>query len=382
MYKKKQHQKSGYIPEEKNIIETVRRSQFSVTNDFELKKLSRPQEGFLDCSVEENQEDLIFSYDISHVFPWTGIRREKKELMISALIDAGRLQKTAKLYQFTLAPENLYYDIQGRVFVKARDVYGAEKEYSAEEFLKEYKSLIGCTLVKKYKFEDYDKGGQELLKEDKFLGRIVECEDVEQIADRLHEEYFRYRKDRETRFVEVSKAGNSGRKVALGITGVLLAAGAALLAYLLIWVQPYDKAVMAAYGAYLQSDYNSIVEAMDPVEVDRMDTYQKYILSYACVRCESFSEESMRNILNTITLNGNERIMEYWIYINRLDTDKAIDIAMLESSNQLLYYAYLKKKAVIETDPSLSGQEKNQLLQEIDNKLDPLREEFSSFTEE
>ena len=382
MYRRKKQQKHTYSPEEKNITETVRRSQLSVSNDFELKKLCRSQEGLLNCTVEEDNENLIVHYDIQNVFPWSGIRKERRELMISALIDAGKLLKTAELYRFTLSPENLYYDIQGRVFVKSRDVYSTEKEYSEEEFLREYKSLIGCTLVKKYKFEDYDKGGQELLKEDKFLSGIVGCGDVEQIVDMLHEEYFRYRKDREDRFVEVSKVKNTGRKAALGITGVLLAAGAALLVYLLIWMQPYNEAVIAAYEAYLQSDYYGIVEAMEPVEVERMDTYQKYILSYACVRCESFSEESMRNILNTITLNGDEKVMEYWIYINRLDADKAIDIAMQESSSQLLYYAYLKKRAVIEADPSISGQEKNTLLQEIDSKIAPLREEFSTLTEE
>lgn len=382
MHKKRKRWESAYSQKEKEIVETVRRSQLFVSNDYELKKISRQQEGFLDCTVEEDQEDLIFHYDIRHVFPWTEIRRERRELMLSALIDAEKLEKLAKLYCFMLSPENLYYDIQGRVYVKARDVYGAEREYSEEKFLTEYKSLIGCTLLKKYKFEDYDEGGQELLKEDRFLSGIVGCVDVEQTADMLHEEYFCYRKDREARFVEVSKAGNSGRKAALGITGALLVAGIALLTYLLIWIQPYEKAVIAAYTAYLQSDYNGIILAMEPVETERMDAYQKYILSYACVRCESFSEESMRNILNTITLNGDEKIMEYWICINRFDTDRAIDIAMQESSNQLLYYAYLKKKAVIEADPSLSGQEKNELLQEIDGKLEPLREEFSTLTEE
>lgn len=382
MYKKRNRQKTGYSPEEKTIVENVRRSQLSVSNAYELKKICRPQEGFLDCSVEEEQENLIFCYDIRHVFPWPGIRRERRELMLAALTDAGKLQKLAEMYCFTLAPENLYYDIQGRVYVKARDVYGADREYSREDFLREYKSLIGCTLVKKYQFGDYDEGGQELLKEDKFLSGIAGCGDVEQITEALHEEYFRYKKDREQRFTEVSKSGDRGRKAALGATGILLAAGAAYLVYLLLWVQPYEEAAIAAYGAYLQSDYNGIIEAMEPVEIERMDSRQKYILSYACVRCESFSEESMNNILNTILLNGDERIMEYWICINRLDTDRAIDIAMQESSSQLLFYAYLKKKAVIEADPSLSGQEKNELLQDIDNKLEPLREEFSTLTEE
>lgn len=364
------------------LKETIRKSKLAASNEFEFKRLTRRQEGFLNCSIEEEKESLIFTYDIQNVLPWTEIRREKRELMISALIDAGKLEQAAKLYHFTLAPENLYYDIQGRVFVKSRDIYNAEEEYSEEEFLREYKSLIGCTLVKKYKFEDYDNGGQDLLAEDKFLSVILTCTDVEQILEKLHEEYFRYRKIHRERFVEVSRAGNKGIKIALGITGILAAAGVAFLCWLFLWDRPYKDAVIAANEAYLQSDYNGTVEAMKDVEVERMNIPQKYILAYSCVRCESFSEDNMRNILNTISLNGDEKVMEYWIYINRLDTEKAADIAMQESSNQLLFYAYLKEKAVIENDTLLSGQEKNERLSEIESKLKPLEEEFSTLTEE
>lgn len=383
MIQKKTKEKMQKVSEESGIIkETIRKSQLAASNEFEFKKLTRMQEGFLNCSMEEEKESLIVTYEIQNVLPWTGIRREKKELMFSALIDAGKLEQRAKMYHFTLAPENLYYDIQGRTYVKTRDVYAAGEEYSQEEFLREYKSLIGCTLIKKYKFEDYDKGGQDLLAEDKFLGGILECTDVGQILDRLHEEYSRYKKIHGERFVEVSKAKNRGSKIALGITGVLAAAGIAFLGWLFLWERPYTEAVIAANEAYLQSDYNGTVEAMKDVEVERMNVSQKYILAYSCVRCESFSDNNMRNILNTISLNGDEKIMEYWIYINRLDTEKAADIAMQESSNQLLFYAYLKEKAVIENDASLSGQEKNERLSDIESKLKPLEEEFSTLTGE
>lgn len=303
-------------------------------------------------------------------------------MILSALIDAGKLQNIAKLYQFTLNPDNLFYDIQGRVFVKERDVYSTEKEYEPEPFLNEYKSLIGCTLVKKYKFEDYHNGGQDLLAEDKFLSEILACTDVDQILDKLHQEYFRYRKDHQERFVEVSKSKNRNANIALGILGILIVAGTMLLGYQMIWIRPYEEAVIAANEAYLQSDYNRTIEAMRSVDVNRMNVYQKYILAYSCVRCESFSDDNMNNILNTLSLNGDEKIMEYWIYINRLDTETAADIAMQESSDQLLFYAYLKEKSVIENDTSLSGQEKNERLSNIENKLKPLQEEFSAMTEE
>lgn len=370
------------LEENRIIKETIRKSQLAASNEFELKKLTRQQEGFLNCSMEEEKESLIMTYDIQNLFPWAGIQHEKKELMLSALIDAGKLEKRAELYHFSLVPENLYFDIQGRVYVKTRDVYSVETGYLQEEFLREYKSLIGCTLLKKYKFEDYENGGQDLLAEDKFLSEILECGDVEQILEKLYDEYFRCRKLHRECFVEVSKAKNRGSKIALGITGVLAVACMAILGWQLIWVRPYEEAVIAANEAYLQSDYSGTVEAMKDVEVERMNVCQKYILAYSAVRCESFSDDSMKNILNTISLNGDEKIMEYWIYINRLDTEVAADIAMQESSNQLLYYAYLKEKAVIENDSSLSGQEKNERLSEIETKLQPLEEEFSTLTEE
>ena len=311
MSQKKTNSRATTASKENNIIlETIRKPQLSASNEFEVKKLSRSQDGFLPCSIEEERESLVIRFDVHNVLLWLNIRREKRELMISALIDAGKLQKTAELYHFTLNPDNLYYDIQGRVSVKFRDVYSQDSEYSKEEFLTEYKSLIGCTLVKKYKFEDYEKGGQDLLKEDDFLNSILECTDVEQILEKLHEEYFRYREDHHQRFVEIPRTRNRAQKTVIGIFGVLVVAGAMLAGYLLLWVRPYEEAVIAANEAYLQSDYNGTVEALDPVEVERMNVYQKYILAVSCVRCENFSEDSLRNILNTITLNGDERVME------------------------------------------------------------------------
>ena len=366
---------------EQTVRESVRKSALTASTAFELKRLTRHEEGFLDCTMEEEKESLIMTYETGGLFPWTGIRREKREFMLTALADVGKFKRLAETYRFTLAPENLYYDIQGRAYVKARDVYPADGGFSGEDFLREYKSLAGCTLAKKYKFEDYDKGGQDLLAEDKFLKGFLECTDAGQAAERLLEECSRYRKVHGERFVEVSKKGNRLLKAALAFTGVLAAAGAAFLIRLFLWERPYTEAVIAANEAYLQSDYSGTVEAMEAVDVERMNACQKYILAYSCVRCESFSDDNMRNILNTVTLNGDEKVLEYWIYINRLDTGKAADIAMQASSDQLLFYAYLKEKEVIESDGSLTGEEKTKRLSDVEGRLKPLAEEFSEMTE-
>lgn len=367
---------------EGTIVEKIRKSQLEAANQFEWRKISRERAGFLKCTLEEENENIVFSYDVHNLSPWTIIRKEKRDIMLSALLDVGNLKKNAEEYCFSLSPENTYYDIQGRAYVKFRDVYNPGTPYSKDIFLRQFKSLIGCTLSKKYKFEDYDNGGQDLLLEDCFLSEIYKCTEVEQIVCLLQEEYTRYREERQERLVEIPKAANKGRKTALLMTSIILIICLFLIGYWLTWESPYEKAVIEANEAYLRSDYGSVVEAMETVDISRMNLYQKYILAVACVKSESFNNESMVNILNTISLNGDEKVMEYWIHINRLETDMAADIAMQLSSDQLLYYAYLKEKALIESDTTMTGQEKAELLSAVENKLEALEQQYIDLIEE
>lgn len=363
------------------LVEVVRKSQLAAVNGFDYRKLVRKQDGLLDCVLEERKEELAFTYDVHNVTSWTAIRSEKREFLIAALADVGRLWQTAQHYRFSLEPQNLYYDIQGRVYVKSRDVYALEDSCSAEEFLAQYKALAGCTLTKKYKFEDYLNGGDDLLEEDGFLAGIAKCTEAAQIVSLLQQEYHRYQKEHRKRYMEVARRKNLMQKLALAAACVAAAVFLTGFSYLSMWERPYKQAVIAANEAYLRSDYAATVEAMESVALERMNVCQKYILAVSCVKCESFSDSDQRNILNTISLNGDEKIMEYWIHINRLETDAAADIAMQQSSDQLLYYAYLKEKAVVENDASLSGQEKSERLSAIENKLKPLVEEYNALME-
>lgn len=368
------------------LVESVRKSQLAAVNEFDYRKLGRKQDGLLPCVVVEKKEELEFTYDIHGVTSWTTIRKERRELWIAALADVGRLWQTAQHYRFSLAPQNLYYDIQGRAYVKSRDVHGSQDssftESSMEEFLAQYKALAGCTLTRKYKFEDYLDGGDDLLSEDKFLAELAKCTEVEQVVSLLQKQYQDYRKEHQKRYVEVVRRKNLVQKLALAAACVAAVVSLTGFGYMSVWEKPYQQAVIAANEAYLQSDYAATVEAMEAVSVSRMNVYQKYILAISCVKCESFSNSDQRNILNTISLNGDEKVMEYWIYINRLETDAAADIAMQQSSDQLLYYAYLKEKAVVENDVSLSGQEKSDRLAAIENKLKPLVEEYNALLEQ
>ena len=94
-------------------------------------------------------------------------------MMFSVLIDVGKLEWAAKTYYFTLAPDNLYYDIQGRAYVKTMDVYGADGEYSQEDFLWEHKSLIGCTLIKSISLRTMIRVGRTFFITERFIRNVL-----------------------------------------------------------------------------------------------------------------------------------------------------------------------------------------------------------------
>lgn len=365
-----------------NVTELVKKSDLNAKNDYEYTKISRKHERFLDCSYSEGKETVTFEYNIEYKKNWKNIKQEGRNLIIQALVDVGGIIDLAQDYVFGINPENLFYDIHGRVYIKTRDIYPSEESFSYEDFLKAYKALIGCTIGKKYKYEDYLMGGMDLLKEDAVLKQIFEIDDLAAIEQLLRDELDRYNQNQAIRYIKVDRKKNRTKNALLVASILLLVATFSYAVYFAAWVKPYQTAVISANEAYLVSDYKGVIDALDDVKVSRMNNYQKYILAISSIRCESFGADAMKNILAMVNTNSDEKIMEYWIYINRLNTDKAQDIAMQLSNDQLLYYAYLKEKAVVSNDYKMSGEQKNQKLSELDSKLKPLEDEYSKLIEE
>ena len=145
-----------------------------------------------------------------------------------------------------------------------------------------------------------------------------------------------------------------------------------------IRTEPYKDAVIAAENSYISADYVSCVDAMQEISVKDMDIYQKYILANSYVRSENLTQQQKENIISNLSLKETPARLEYWIYLGRNDISEAIDIAMQQSDDEMLLYAYMKQKSMIETDSSLSGEEKTQELEKIAQKMQPLMEKYDT----
>lgn len=368
--------------EKENITKRIRKANMSAQDRYDWGKMIFPQEKCLQSSYEEEKEELIFSYDTEGYKPFVQIKKERREEAMINLLDCGNLIEVCRNYKVELRPENLYYDIHNQVFVMYRDVYGKGEEFDEEEFLKQYKALTGFVLQDKYNYEDYYDGGMELLQKDKFLELIAKADTVEEIEKCLLEEYERLIAEHRETKIEIDKKKYKRKKTALAVTSILLVLALAFSGYELFWMKPYERAVIKAQRDYLKINYSGVIEDFEKTDMSRLSVYDKYILAYSYIQCENLTEEQKKNINSALSLDTNEKILDYWIALGRLEVSEAENIAQQVSDNDLLLYAYLKEKNMLETDTEISGSKKEERMEELDSKIERLLEGDEDETEE
>lgn len=369
--------------EAKKVTDKYRQSELNARDEYDLKKICKANEIFLSCEYEFENELVAITYDIEEKQEYQEIFRESQLTRIKALIDVGGFYRYRNHYVFPITPDNLYYDMYGKIFVKFRDIRSEAIYPLNENFIKEYKALIGCTLSGQYSYDDYFQGGMDLLKKDKYLAKIMNAEDLDELVSLLKQEAERIRTYNRERKTEVDKGSYQFKKFMTVISFVLIMVLLISGSYYLFWMKPYHEGVIQAQNAYLDLNYTGVLDSLQGISPEQLDNYQKYILAVSYVKCENLTEEQKTNILAAVEIHGNERILDYWISIGRLDVESAKNIAQQISDNQLLVYAYLKEKYVLEADTDLSGDEKTARLKTLDDQIQALtKDETTNSAEE
>lgn len=358
---------------ENMLTETRKKSDLNAKDMYDFQKMQAAGEHFLSMQWEAG-ENIIFRYDIRRLTSFTEVRKEDFIIILNLLMRVAEFEPDSRKYMFSLEPENLYYNSNGYVGIKRRDIipYGNQEA----DFIIAYKALIACALTGQYTYLDYMEGGGDLLNKNAVTAPIAEISEVTGLVDYLEALKGREMEQNRNHKVMVGKRRYLVMQSMLGLLliGVILLGCYGGIQY--FKVVPYLTAVNAADNAYIESDDLAIIAALRDIEISELDKHQKYILARAYLQMESLSTEQKNNILSRLTLSANEKQLEYWIYLGRLQVAEAEDVSMQLSDNELLLYAYLKEKALIETDSSLTGSEKEQSLGEIQTKINNLAEQY------
>lgn len=358
------------------LEEKIKKSELKAKSNYDYKRLIFPKQYLIPMDLEENKEEITFRYEVEHLTCFTNIRKETSIVQLAILISTGALFEAIAEYAFCIHPDNLYYDVNGQVRIKQRDVYERGSETEEKIFLDSYKALVGYAWQKRYSFEDYLQGGKNLYSKKTFLYKISKLTNLEDIQETLAEQSSLIKEDMRTKKLIIGKKSVKRMKAAIVLMIILLLGAGTYIGYQEFQLKPFQKAVIESDNAYIASDYIGVIDALSELAPDKLPISQQYILATSYIKSENLTLEQKENILSKISLQGDTSLFRYWIYIGRLNTSEATNIAMQLSDDELLLYSYMKEKSQIETDASITGEEKSKSLSDIDSKIKPLTEKY------
>lgn len=366
------------IGNENYMEEVVKKSSMAAEDSFDYMKLVTDEPGLIPCTFSESLEEVIFTYNLTGLRSLKEMDKEAEEKKWQFLVNFARLYKVYEQYRINLDEKNIFYDENMMPYVKTRDLYGREHKAEAGEFLYVYQCIAGGLLSKKYRVSQVLESGLEILKKDKKVQKLIQADDMEKFIEVLKRNRDEYHAWKEQKIREVSRRAYTVWKV-LAVTMVLvgLVTGGFSI-YFGAFAIPQQKALVMANERYIQKDYVGCIDSVKNMETLDMDVHTKYILAVSYASTESFKQEEISNIVSRLSINSNEKELEYWISLGRLDVKQAENLALALSDDKLLIYAYMKEIDLLENESNIDGEEKKSRLDTLNNEIKTLGEKYNT----
>lgn len=364
--------------EEQNnkIRKTEKKSNMVAQEFFEYQNLSNPQPYAIPCSIEENGEEVVLTYDITGLKNIAELKNQPLEYQYQFLINIEKLESLFRQFSFPFEEENCYFNENMLPYICFRDVRNEYEKDLEAAFLREYQYLTAGILNKKYTWKQIRDSGLEIVEKDKYIMQIRDCKTAEDLAELLRSKKEEFIKKIQETKIRVDKKKYQRNHIIFRISLALFVIVLFYTGYQNLFVIPMQRAIMSASKSFVTQNYVSCIDDLENVDIDQMDSYTKYILAVSYTKAENFDQEEMKNIAEKVSISSNEKELEYWISIGRLDIAQAQNIAKALSDDKLLIYAYLKEINMLENNTAMDGTKKQERLNELNQEMDALGEQY------
>lgn len=370
-------ERDEFMETKENVLEMrMKKSMVKADCTVAYEYLTNNEKGLLSCKLEEEGEDLLFSFNTEDKYPLSELGAEELEYKYRFLENFMSVQDIWQNYVFLMEEGNIYFDNNFMPYFAFRDVKTSDDD-SELSFFEEYQYLAAGILNKKYSYTQVKESGLEILRKDKEASFVMECESLEELytiikerADKLHES------NREQKIRIDKKKFQIGRRIIAGVIGILILL-LIITSYQTLVVLPRNRAVIKASRAYTVENYVECIDYLKKIEPKQMDTYTKYILAVSYARSEALEKEELGNVLDKLSIYSNEIELEYWIAIGRSDFERAENVSKALSDDKLLIYAYMKELNYLEGNVTMDGEEKQNRMNELSNAITEIGKKYT-----
>ncbi|MDR2547684.1 MAG: hypothetical protein LBC96_09330 [Lachnospiraceae bacterium] len=344
---------------------------FDLTSkDSQLYRLSYQNRWLVPVDITSTEETAIFSFDITGLTPLTELYNHPQADQLRFLLNVSELICLTHQYDFSLSPENIFFNYNYEPRILMRDM---TKEDNPRDFVKEYKALTATLLVQRYCYDDYLNSGHGLYKKSRCIKELWDTDTVIDIHEHIKQQFLHEEELTRTRKILVNRHQRRFLLIATPFSFILFLMLAFFSFYLYFFMFTHNTTLLLANREFLRENYDVAIDLLLPIEPMNMEREERYQLARAYIISESLSPEQRAHILSGITLMTDDNILIYWISLGRMDYDTAIDIAMRVGDDELQLYALVKYETSVQIDTTRSGDEKVQLLADLNRQIENLR---------
>ena len=322
---------------------------------------------FVDADIEVGEDSYTFNYTVRKLLDSSIISDKSIEDKFRFCMNIAKLSLISSNYTFSLSLDNLMVNLNLEPSVLVRDI-GIN-----DSFISMYKSVIATIIEPKYTYDQY-LTGDDLFKKNKILTSIYNAQNVDEVVIILEEQYKKAYDYRITSTKVITKDKLNFFKVSIPVLiGIILLIGVVL--GFTASKMSTDGKILMSYRQFYNGEKVKAIENVREVDFENMTIEDKIMLVQSTVSLEPITVEKQENILNSISVNSPEEILDYWLLIGTGKHVEAVEQARKINDQDLLLYGLIRNLEIVEESTVLTGTEKQEEISKLSSEIDTLQEE-------
>lgn len=357
------------------------KSQTRIKDIRQMDLLKAPSDYLAPIEIGEKEDAFQFHIRVEpNQKNWETIRKLKLNDKLRLLCNMAKLERfLSTRITVLLHPETILFDDNLMPIVTYRGLRNLVPPFQQDEavFLKQFKCYIIALVSEKYDFDQLYHGSLKNAVDTEFQRQVRDAESLAQLQTFLLETYREEQnKTERTQVLVPSKKYRLFKQLAIImiLVSVLLATP---LAYYGFIKSPYQEKLLEAHGEYLSSNYGEIISILRAENPEKLPLQTQYILADSYIQVESLSDKEREVILRNVSLKSDTDYLLYWIYNGRGEFEESLEKAKYIDDVQLIMYGLIKQIEEARNDPELTGSEREERLNELQDELLRYQEEYN-----
>lgn len=341
-------------------------------------ELLKQQDPLLKRTIAEDEDELLITVQPQEtMLPFSKFRNKgdyAKQVIGYSLIRAVVEHSSSRLH-LIVCPENL-------LITEGLDIhfihYGIKEslppyEKNEEKLFVELKTTLLVLLDGEYRFVEY-MNFTDTMKLSARAKKLLETNTMEALLSCV-EAWIHEEEERAKQVHMVPKKKWRLQKSVFFAVAGLLVPTIIFTIYVLFFLHPRHDAFIASNEAYINGNPSEVITALEPYNPSQMPRVVQYQLAQSYIANEDLNMDQTANIQNTVALQTEALYFDFWITVGRGDYEEANEIARQLQDGELEMYANLKWRDAVRQNTSLSGDDREELLNDIQADIDRYMQE-------